>query len=144
MSEPMEMRLFSVEDVNDLIPRLDLIMERLQRRAIELRQGFEILARERQCAVAQLDVSDLVQRWPEKGSLLADLEILVEEIRECGGQFKGLDLGLIDFPAEIDGEVALLCWQYGEKEVTHWHPLDGGFAARQPLSLPVRSTFLLQ
>jgi len=142
MADGEDSRLFSVDEVNELIPRLELIMERLQRSALELRRSFERLAEERHCGVAELDVPDLLGRWPEKGSVLQDLETLVGEIGDCGGQFKGIDLGLVDFPAEIDGQVVLLCWQYGEKEVAHWHSMDGGFAARQRLSGEPRATYL--
>jgi hypothetical protein len=128
-------RLFSVAEVNELIPRLELIMERLQVRAVELRESLASLAAETGCPASELEVAHLVRRWPDKHELIEDLQELVAQIDGCGGQFKGLDLGLVDFPAEIEGEVALLCWQYGEKEVRHWHPLDGGFTGRRPLAV---------
>ena len=137
-----EARLFSVAEVNELIPRLELIMERLQVRAVELRDSLESLAAETGQPAEELEVGHLLRRWPEKQELVEDLQSLVAQIDECGGQFKGLDLGLVDFPAEIDGEVALLCWQYGEKEVGHWHPLDGVFSGRR--SLPILNRAYLQ
>ena len=73
---------------------------------------------------------------------LASLQRTAAEIEACGGQFKGLELGLVDFPSEIDGQVGLLCWQYGEKEITHWHPLESGFDGRQPLPKAVRRPYL--
>jgi hypothetical protein len=142
MAEREDGRLFSVDEVDELIPRLELIIEKLQRNARELRRSFELLAEERHCGVAELDVPDLLRRWPEKRAVLQELEELVGEIGECGGQFKGIDLGLVDFPAEIDGQVVLLCWQYGEKEVAHWHSMEGGFAARRPLPREARATYL--
>ena len=142
MGEAEEVRLFSVEEVDELIPRLELIMERLQRCALELRRSFELLAAEKHCPVGELDVAELVRRWPEKHSIIDDLETLVREIGDCGGQFKGIDLGLVDFPTEMEGRIVLLCWQYGEKEVSHWHSLDGGFAARRPLARAARASFL--
>jgi hypothetical protein len=39
----------------------------------------------------------------------------------------------VDFPARVWGEIVFLCWQEGEPEVTHYHPLSGGFAERRPL-----------
>ncbi len=137
-----EARLFSVEEVNQLIPRLELIMEQLQSRSVELRESLEQLAEESGRPTSDLEVAHLVQRWPEKRELLEDLQTLVGQIDECGGQFKGLDLGLVDFPAEIEGEIGLLCWQYGEKEVQHWHALEGGFSGRRPL--PVGREIYLQ
>jgi hypothetical protein len=41
--------------------------------------------------------------------------------------------GLVDFPAERDGEPVYLCWRLGEDEVAHWHDRDSGFSSRQPL-----------
>ncbi len=128
-----DVRLFSVVEVNELIPRLELIMERLQVRAVDLRESLASLAAETGRPASELDVAHLVHRWPDKRELIEDLQDLVAQIDQCGGQFKGLDLGLVDFPAEIDGEVVLLCWQYGEKEVRHWHSLEGGFSGRRPL-----------
>jgi hypothetical protein len=43
-------------------------------------------------------------------------------------------MGLVDFPAEIEGEPAYLCWQYGEKEVAFWHRIEDGFGGRKPLA----------
>lgn len=136
-----EIRLYSVAEVNELIPRLELIMERMQVRAIELRESLEQLAAESGIEPRDLDVDHLLRRWPDKRALVDELQRLAGQIGECGGQFKGLDLGLVDFPAEVEGEIALLCWQYGEKEVSHWHPLDGGFAGRRPLS-PASMSYL--
>lgn len=133
MRETEDARLFSIAEVNELIPRLELIMERLQFRAVELRQSLQALSEETGRPQSDLEVAHLVQHWPEKQELIDELHGLIGEIDRCGGQFKGLDLGLVDFPAEIEGDIALLCWQYGEKEVQHWHSLDDGFSGRKPL-----------
>jgi hypothetical protein len=58
---------------------------------------------------------------------------LVDEITSHGVQVKDASQGLLDFPTEIDGEPALLCWIAGEERIAHWHTLDGGFAGRKPL-----------
>jgi hypothetical protein len=128
-----ELRLFTVEEANALIPRLELIMQRMQRHGIALRQAIEVLARDAAEPMATVEVGELLERRPELRALVEELEHGIAEIEECGGQFKGLELGLVDFPSEIDGQIALLCWQYGEKEITHWHALDSGFDGRQPL-----------
>ena len=55
-----------------------------------------------------------------------------------GGVFKGLELGLVDFPACVGGEDVYLCWQYGEKEIAFYHKRDEGFADRRPIGTRVR------
>lgn len=140
--DPTQPRLFSLEEANALIPKLELVMERMQRRGIELRAAIEALAREGGEPMTNFEVGDLLARRPELQELVDELEGLIREIEACGGQFKGLELGLVDFPSEIDGQIGLLCWQYGEKEITHWHPLDSGFDSRQPLPKTARRAYL--
>ena len=41
-----------------------------------------------------------------------------------GVQIKDLDIGLLDFPCEVDGRTVLLCWKLGEKGITHWHSVS--------------------
>lgn len=126
-------RLFTVREANALIPKLELIMERLQRHTHLLREGVTELAAATGAPADDLTIAQIVELRPDLQPIIAEMEGLLSEIEDCGGQFKGLDLGLVDFPAEIDGEVVLLCWQYGEKEISHYHTADSGFASRKPL-----------
>jgi hypothetical protein len=75
---------------------------------------------------------------------LADLEAELERerigiarcvnaIHERGAIVKDLDDGLVDFPAQREGEEILLCWRLGEDEVAYWHGLEEGFAGRLPI-----------
>ena len=61
------------------------------------------------------------------------LRELIGSLVELGVQVKDLDRGLVDFPSEIDGQPALLCWQVGEERIAWWHAPEDGFAGRRPL-----------
>jgi hypothetical protein len=126
-------RLFTVDEVNDLIPRLEVLMEQLQRHGRTLRAAIAELAAALGQPAEKLSTQELLERRPELRAEAAEIQRLLAEIETCGGELKGLDLGLVDFPAEKDGEIVLLCWQYGEREVTHYHSFDGGFSGRKPL-----------
>ena len=63
----------------------------------------------------------------------ADLNEIVARFTAEGVQVKDMDRGLIDFPAKVDGQDALLCWQVGEPRIGYWHSPDDGFAGRRPL-----------
>lgn len=126
-------RLLTVTEVNALIPKLELLMERVQRIGMEIEESVYAAAREIGVDPEDLPLPDLLRRHPELRPAVEELERLVGRIDACGGQFKGMDLGLVDFFAEIDGRLSLLCWQFGEKEVRYWHELDGGFQGRRPL-----------
>lgn len=136
------MRLFTLEEANALIPKLEMIMERLQQRGLALRRALEELTNQGGGAAGESGRSDALAGNPELRAIAQEIEQLVAEIEAFGVQFKGFDLGLVDFPAEIEGKVGLLCWQFGEKEISHWHSLEGGFAARQPLPQVARRSYL--
>lgn len=73
-------------------------------------------------------------------ALHAEIETLTEklteaagELEELGVEFKGIDLGLVDFPTTVEGELAYYCWRHGEDRIGYWHSVDGGYAGRRPL-----------
>jgi len=77
--------------------------------------------------------TDLNEAQTELGGLADVAVACVEKLEELGVVLKDLDLGLLDFPSERDGEEVLLCWQVGEDSVTSWHRLEEGFAGRKPI-----------
>jgi hypothetical protein len=64
---------------------------------------------------------------------LAALKAEIEHFAERNILLRDAETGLVDFPAERDGEVVYLCWRLGEERVAWWHPLDTGFVGRRPL-----------
>lgn len=76
--------------------------------------------------------AESVQRAARR--LAADIQGYLGELAALGLQCKSLEEGLIDFPGEIDGEPALLCWKLGEPDVAWWHTPDTGFAGRRPIA----------
>src|SRR3954447_16369291 len=69
---------------------------------------------------------------PEVRKLRAELRQAADDLTAAlhvfaghGVQVKDPDTGLIDFPAEIDGRPALLCWRVGEERIGFWHTLEG-------------------
>ena len=65
--------------------------------------------------------------------LAHDIQGFLAELTSLGVEFKGFELGLVDFPGEVDGRPILWCWQYGESSVQHWHDAASGYAGRQPV-----------
>ena len=85
---------------------------------------------------------ELLRRRPAARALVEELDGIVEEIEASGAHLKDVQLGLVDFPAEREGEIVYLCWQFGEPEVAFWHRVEDGFAGRQPLPGPARPRYL--
>ena len=137
-----EIHLFTLDEANALLPRMEWIMTRMQRAGLELRRAIDAHTESFETPPDHDEVSRWIGTRPELQELVVELEQLISEIESHGAQFKGLDLGLVDFPAEIEGQLGLLCWQYGEKQITHWHDLEGGFAKRRPLSSTSGDSYL--
>jgi len=74
---------------------------------------------------------DTLTEFPDEYLHLIEI---IESLQEDGIMIKGIEEGLVDFPAlRNNGEEVLLCWKDGEDDISYWHTLDGGFRGRRPL-----------
>ena len=126
-------KTFLLDEANAIVPRFQLLMEKLQRGALRLNAEIEMLARETGVEPSTLTPDDLLRTRPAARLIIEELDAIVHEIEESGAHLKDVQLGLVDFPAERDGEIVYLCWQFGEPEVAFWHRTEDGFAGRQPV-----------
>ena len=126
-------KTFLLDEANAIVPRFQLLMEKLQRGALRLNAEIEMLARDTGVEPSALTPDDLLRTRPAARMLIEELDAIVHEIEESGAHLKDVQLGLVDFPAERNGEIVYLCWQFGEPEVAFWHRTEDGFAGRQPL-----------
>jgi len=126
-------KTFLLDEANAIVPRFQLLMEKLQRGALSLNGEIEILAREVGVEPSALTPDDLLRNRPAARALIEELDAIVQEIEDSGAHLKDVQLGLVDFPSERDGEIVYLCWQFGEPEVAFWHRMEDGFSGRQPL-----------
>ncbi len=125
-------KLFSAEQANRLIPTLELIVRDLMVSATFVRNRLGELRATGEL-VSKSSLQELVERYPELDEPSTKMAQAVEQIEEFGCLLKDIDQGLVDFPFDNGGEVAFLCWQFGEKSIEAWHPVDSGFMGRQPL-----------
>ena len=133
----MSDRTFTLDEAQSLLP----VLESLLRTAIAAKKLIEEVDAEHQALAHRiffnggmfLDVVPLARRKAEKGKAEQRAKDAVAEIDAIGVQVKDLDIGLLDFPCEVDGQIILLCWKLGEKSITHWHGTEEGFAGRKPV-----------
>jgi hypothetical protein len=133
-----EKRYFTVDEANALIPELELRFGKVMQLRSQLRHAYHALEARGETPTAdnmvRTDGSTELVRL--RGRFRALVEALTEElhvIEDIGVSVKDLDTGLCDFLGLMRGRDVWLCWQYGEKSVTHFHDLDAGFAGRQPI-----------
>jgi hypothetical protein len=75
----------------------------------------------------------VARRKAEREKTIQRVKDTLAEIDATGVQVKDLDIGLLDFPCQVEGRTVLLCWKLGEKGITHWHDTSEGFAGRKPI-----------
>lgn len=69
----------------------------------------------------------------ERNSVEENIREALERIHSTGCIVKDLEVGLLDFPARIEGEDVYLCWKLGEDRIRFYHRQDEGFAGRKPI-----------
>jgi hypothetical protein len=132
------MKHFTVDEANEALQLVRPLAEELIA-VFKRAQRVEQRAAPLRAAVAGNGSVAMRERLRDLDRVTADarsrIAALIETIEELGAQVKDLELGLVDFPAEREGETVLLCWRVGEDEIAHWHGLEEGFAGRRPLPL---------
>jgi hypothetical protein len=127
----MDMKIFSVEEANALLPTVRDILRRIQRAHTRLLSCREMA---KQAAEAAEQGGGGMASGVRYAAILMELTTLMGEIEALGVQLKDFTRGLVDFPSLRDGRMVLLCWQLGEGDtVEWWHGVDDGYAGRTPL-----------
>ncbi len=135
MGEVHDLKMFTAEEANRLLPQLRLWLGELQpsRNAI-LGLEVEIDALELVTGKDDSGTSPVLNRKVEEYTRLVNrFYSLVDEIHGTGCLLKDLDIGLVDFYSLQNNRVVYLCWKLGERSVGFWHEVGGGYASRQPL-----------
>lgn len=126
-------KLFDPREAGKLIPTLEVLIRDLQRCTGELRSIFNELMKT-DPEIQRLQLAQVVERHPRLSEPATRMGELAKKIESLGCFLKDIDLGLVDFPWQIEEErVVFLCWQFGESSIIAWHPVEGGFAERKPL-----------
>jgi len=133
----MSNRSFTLEEAERLLP----VLESLLRASIDGKKLVEAVDGELQALAHRvslnggtfLNIVHWARRKAEREKAIQRIKDSLAEIDAAGVQVKDLDIGLLDFPCEVDGRTVLLCWKLGEKGISHWHGTNEGFAGRKPV-----------
>lgn len=116
MKTPIEARIFTLEEAENLLPQVAEITGRYEREVSDLQQAMEggDLPQAKQREV-MLEIDRKVNSWAHDINLL-------------GAEVKGL--WLVDFDS---GDGFFYCWKYGEDRIAFMHPYEGSFTERRPV-----------
>jgi hypothetical protein len=130
-------RFFTLEEANELVSSLQLEFGRIAQARSELAPLIQALGGPDE-AVAILHEGAPTPRGRAREAeklrqLAGEITGAVERVNALGCLVKDVEMGLVDFYALADGEPAFLCWQFGERAISHWHALDEGYSGRKPI-----------
>jgi hypothetical protein len=130
-------KYFSVSEANAMLPLVRSIVKDITELASNLRDRHERLERlggGKRGALGDAYQEELQTLHDDLSRAEEKMQEFVQELSTLGIELKDPFIGLIDFPAWMNGHEVYLCWRLGEPEVAHWHEVDAGFAGRQKLS----------
>ena len=133
----MSDRTFTLDEAHTLLP----VLESLLKQGIQGTKLIEEVDAELQEVTHRIflnggtlvNVVHLARRKAERERAIQRIKDAIAEIDSTGVQVKDLDVGLLDFPCKVEGEIILLCWKLGEPKIGHWHNTTEGFAGRKPI-----------
>jgi hypothetical protein len=125
----MSKKYFTVEEANALIPDLLDWVPRLQELFTLMDKGFPDIQKAR----SQAEYGGGSVHGTEYLKVALKANQITRGLEKQGCVLKGIEMGLVDFPAIRDGREVYLCWKVPEREIRFWHDLNTGFAGRQPI-----------
>lgn len=93
----------------------------------------DILQATREMRLIADEIGGDVEENPRIKKLASDVTGFLEELEEIGCYYKdsNFQIGLVDFPALINGDEVYLCWRSDEDDILYYHDVDSGYAGRK-------------
>jgi len=116
-------KFFTPKEANLILPGIKKIVE-------------EILSKANESRSLMTTPDPHNQRQAQLLKLDARIRELMSQLEDLGCYFKdwNFEIGLVDFPAIIHGQEALLCWRSDEPVVEWFHGFDDGYASRRKIT----------
>jgi hypothetical protein len=130
-------RFFTIEEANELVSSLEIEFGRIAHVRSRLGPLIQSLGGPDEAVAILREGAPIPEgqqvEAEELRRLAAEITGALERVNALGGLVKDVELGLVDFYTMLDGEPAFLCWQFGERAISHWHSLDEGFSGRRAI-----------
>jgi len=132
-----ESKIFSLREAEKLRTQIEpILIETIEsrRKLAELDAQLEaIQERIQRSGGLQVSYEETANVRVERNRLEEAVRSALERIHSTGCIVKDLEVGLLDFPARINGEEVYLCWKLGEDRIGFYHRQDEGFSGRKPI-----------
>jgi hypothetical protein len=129
---PAQRRSYTPDEANALIPQVRAVLIQI---AVEQRRLDAAHADMHRHLAGNGDPDEAREAGRlerEVGEIGEGIRSLTRLLDDLGVQLRDPEMGLVDFPAERDGQRVWLCWRLADPEVAYWHGTDEGYASRKP------------
>src|SRR5690606_4867609 len=125
-----EMRYFSKEEADRMVPYLQRTFEGIRARSSELARLSHLLRRQGDRSPPFTPVPDELAEGhrllrKQRDREMRKIQEAFHTLGEVGVHVKRGD-GQVDFLSKRGDRRVVLCWEFGEPAVDHWHELDAG------------------
>ena len=127
---------FTVNEANKILPKV------IEKFNYTKKLKDEIIRAEQELSTNVSAINSLAEYATLKQKLTSAVSKFyqsIEDLESTGVMLKGLEQGLLDFPARRFNEEIWLCWKEGETEIKFWHEKDVGFMGRKTISVSTES-----
>jgi hypothetical protein len=113
-------KFFTPKEANHILPEVKKIVE-------------EILSKAHEARFLMTKPDHLNERHVRLIDLEKNIKALMAQLEDMGCYYKdwNFEIGLVDFPAIIHGQQALLCWRSDEAQVAWFHGYEDGYTGRR-------------
>ena len=115
-----ETKYFTVKEAEKTLPLVKQIVKDILSKGYQVRTISESMGGE-------------IKDNPEVQQYLDEINDYIDELEEIGCHFKdwNFTIGLVDFPAIINGDEVFLCWRSDEENIEFYHKVEEGYAGRK-------------
>ena len=115
-----EIKYFSPEEANKTLPLVRKIVKDILNYSFELKTISD-------------STGGNIEDNREAQHLISQIRGFMKELEDIGCFYKdwNFSIGLIDFPAIIDGEEVFLCWKSDEENIIYYHGMNEGYRGRK-------------
>ena len=130
-------KTFTLGEAQTLLPVLEALLQKARTAAL---RGAELELEMQQLGQRiflsggmHVDITAAARRRAERDKAGQEARDTITEIEEIGARVHDLESGMLDFPSQVEGRSALLCWKLGEAGISHWHHLEEAPEQRREL-----------
>jgi hypothetical protein len=116
----IDIKYFTPEEAENTLPLVRQIVRDIVQTAREMRLLAE-------------DIEGKVEENPVIQKMAENINGYMKELEEIGCVYKdwNFTIGLVDFPALINGKEVYLCWRTDEDNILYYHDIDKDFSERK-------------